>query len=305
MTRAGAEFLRLLAARRGAHASLEARRGGSRRSRRLRRIRVRPQRQPDAIRRTYYDSLLKLTAAAREDVRRKLFPHGPALVAEAAHLRGDSRVLTLDSPASSVARIMRDVAADFFAEFTNERIAQVVRHFGVEVSDFQRDEVARQFSNVIGFDPFRLGEPWLEARIADFTAANVSLIRTIPSRYFDDLENRLIADLRAGTRWEEIAPDLEERYGVSESNAERIARDQVGKFYGELNRARQQDVGVTRYTWRTARDNRVRDSHERLEGTSHTWEGGGDPEEGHPGEAINCRCQGEPDMSELLEALGE
>lgn len=304
MTNRGAAFLRMLAARGGMHAAREARRGGNRHTRRLRRVGVRPQRHPDAIARTYFEAISKLASNAREEVRRRVMPLGPALVAEAARLHGDSLVLTLDSPAASTSKIFRDLSRDFFGEFTNERLASVVRGYGTEISDFQRREVARQFEQAVGFDPFKLGEPWLQTRIEGFTAENVALIRTIPERYFSDIETNLIRELRAGTRWEEIAPLLEDRYGVSESNAERIARDQAGKFFGELNRARQQDVGIAEYTWRTARDNRVRDSHAELEGTKHSWDDP-PPDTGHPGDDINCRCQGEPDVSTLLEALGE
>jgi SPP1 gp7 family putative phage head morphogenesis protein len=328
-TTRGASFLRQLTARRGSAVALERARGGSARSRRLRRKKIRLQRQPDAIRRTYYEAIAALTAQAREAVRRVLYPLGPSLVEETTRARGDASswvnaptpeyitaheathavhvadrpaTLRLDSPASAQ-RIFRDLARDFFAEFSNEKVAATVRRFGVELSDYQRREVARQFEQAIGFDPFRMGEAWLPARIEGFTAENVALIRTVPERYFADIETNLIRSLRGGMRWEEIAPMLEERFGVAESNAERIARDQVGKFYAELNQARQRDVGVDSYVWRTARDNRVRDSHYDLEGTSFTWESGGDAIEGNPGEPINCRCQAEPDLTPLLDAL--
>jgi SPP1 gp7 family putative phage head morphogenesis protein len=301
-TTRGASFLRQLTVRRGSAVALERARGGSARSRRLRRKKIRPQRQPDAIRRTYYEAIAALTSQAREAVRRALYPLGPSLVEETTRARGDDATLRLDSPASAQ-RIFRDLARDFFAEFSNEKVAATVRRFGVELSDYQRREVARQFEQAIGFDPFRMGEAWLPARIEGFTAENVALIRTVPERYFADIETNLIRSLRGGMRWEEIAPMLEERFGVAESNAERIARDQVGKFYAELNQARQRDVGVDSYVWRTARDNRVRDSHYDLEGTSFTWESGGDAVEGNPGEPINCRCQAEPDLTPLLDAL--
>lgn len=300
-TTRGESFLRQLAARRGSAVALEKARGGNKRTRRLRRKKIRPQRQPDHIRRTYFEALQVVTSAAREAVRRALYPHGPALVAEGDRLHGDA--LRLDAPAATASRLFADLARDFFAEFSPERIAATVRRFGVELSDYQRREVARQFEQAIGFDPFRMGEAWLPARIEGFVAENVALIRTVPQRYFADIEQTLIRSLRGGERWEGIATAIEERFGVSVSNAERIARDQVGKFYGELNRVRQQDVGVVSYVWRTARDNRVRDAHDLLEGSAFTWASGGDPTEGHPGEPINCRCQAEPDMEPILAAL--
>lgn len=295
-TRRGANLLAVLSARAAAVGAHAARR-------RPRRGRVAPQKQPDAIRRTYYETLQPFVDAAAERVRRNLYPRGPEFAVEAARLHGDS--LRLDAPAAAASKIFADLSRDFFAEFTPERLAAVVRHFGVEISDFQKREIARQFKAVIGIDPFQLGEPWLNSRIETFVAENVSLIRTVPERMFADIEQTFMGELRAGTRWEDISAILEDRFGIADTNAERIARDQVGKFFGELNRARQQDVGVVDYIWRTARDNRVRDTHEVLEGEVFEWGGEGAPGVGHPGEDINCRCQGEPNLGPLIEALDE
>ncbi|TXH57102.1 MAG: hypothetical protein E6Q97_05015 [Desulfurellales bacterium] len=41
----------------------------------------------------------------------------------------------------------------------------------------------------------------------------------------------------------------------------------------------------------------MREEHEDREGESYTWTD--PPEDGHPGEAVNCRCYAEPDFSDL------
>jgi uncharacterized protein with gpF-like domain len=46
----------------------------------------------------------------------------------------------------------------------------------------------------------------------------------------------------------------------------------------------------------------VRDAHFDREGRTFTW--ADPPDDGHPGEAINCRCQAEPDLEGLLEEIG-
>jgi SPP1 gp7 family putative phage head morphogenesis protein len=101
-----------------------------------------------------------------------------------------------------------------------------------------------------------------------------------------------------GSRWETIAARLAERELVTESRAALIARDQVGKLFGEVNKARQQNIGVSGYVWRTANDNRVREEHEALDGDRFEWSS--PPSEGYPGEAVNCRCYADPDFSDLL-----
>jgi SPP1 gp7 family putative phage head morphogenesis protein len=105
--------------------------------------------------------------------------------------------------------------------------------------------------------------------------------------------------LRAGTRVEEIQAEIEDRFAVPAARAEVIARDQVGKFYGQLAQLRQEELGIESYTWRTVGDERVRDPwHTSLDGKVFRWD---DPpvtnrrgERNHPGGDIQCRCTAEP-----------
>lgn len=89
-------------------------------------------------------------------------------------------------------------------------------------------------------------------------------------------------------RVEELKARLLERANVSESRAELIARDQVLKLNGAINKIRQTNAGVDSYVWSTSRDERVRESHAELEGETFGWES--PPEPGHPGEDFQCRC---------------
>ena len=91
---------------------------------------------------------------------------------------------------------------------------------------------------------------------------------------------------------------MEERYGMAEDDARRIARDQIGKLNAQVNQERQESMGVTRFVWRTMRDDRVRDEHQELEGEVFSWDD--PPAEGLPGEDVQCRCYSEPDFSDLI-----
>ncbi len=73
-----------------------------------------------------------------------------------------------------------------------------------------------------------------------------------------------------------------------ENHAALIARDQVSKLNGQLNRARQTAAGITSFVWETREDDRVRPEHRELQGRTFTWdEGAGGV---YPGEPIQCRC---------------
>jgi SPP1 gp7 family putative phage head morphogenesis protein len=283
---------------------IRARRAWMKATGRLNRRRPMPRQQaPDAVRLSYLSALLAgPLARARELVREQLEPRLPGLVAEADLSRGDAAA-RLDETASDVNALLDRISDEWFGEWPNERLAALARRFADRTSEFQREQLARQFKATMGIDVLR-SEPWLAPKVSTFTAENVALIKSVAQDHFTDLEKRMISGLRSGQRWEELAETARARYGVSESRAKLIARDQVGKLYGDLNRTRQKDLGVAKYRWRTMNDNRVRDGHEEREGEVYLWDD--PPEDGHPGEPVQCRCYGDPILDELIaEMTGE
>ena len=266
--------------------------------RRHRRRPVPRQLQPDAIRLSYFRALLQVLAEARALIERAT-PRLEELVRVAAAARGDAR---LDMSDDEINNLIDHLAEQFFAEFTNTRLADLSAGFARKTATFQREQMARQFKAALGIDIVR-AEPWLEPKIRAFTAENVALIKSIPQKYFTEVEKEIVSDMRTGLRWEGIAKNLDRRFEVAEGHAKLVARDQVGKFMGELNKQRQQDLGVTSFIWRTARDNRVREEHQALEGEEFTWDN--PPAEGIPGEPINCRCMAEPVVKPIIDAITE
>ncbi len=116
---------------------------------------------------------------------------------------------------------------------------------------------------------------------------NVELVTRATEETRDKIA-AVLDELGPGVRWEEAASRIAERVDVAESRAELIARDQSLKATGEINEIVQTSAGIEEYEWSTSGDNRVRDEHEEREGRVFSWDD--PPEDGHPGEAINCRC---------------
>lgn len=256
------------------------------------------QNQPRLIEVAYYSAIVRLLERARQMVELRLRPRLLSLVEEARRLRGDSA--REDAGGREVDRLMDDLSEAFYDGLMPVRLEELVGTFGEQVSKHQRRELLRQLAAATGVEvPF--ADVGIRARIADFTAENVQLIKSIPQRYFDQVGQRVISGLREGVRWEEIAEQMQDRFGVAESSAKLVARDQVGKFYGELQQTRQESLGIETYVWRTVSDNRVRPEHEERDGEIFRWDD--PPEDGHPGKAINCRCYAEPDLSGILASL--
>ena len=119
--------------------------------------------------------------------------------------------------------------------------------------------------------------------------ANVNLIKTIPAQYFERLNTTVLTGIQQGQRYSDIADSIQEIYGVTDNRAKLIARDQTSKTNAAIAETRQTDLGIEEYTWLTAGDERVRETHADNEGQVFRWDSP-PAETGHPGHDINCRC---------------
>jgi SPP1 gp7 family putative phage head morphogenesis protein len=161
----------------------------------------------------------------------------------------------------------------------NRRLQQILRQIPSKVGPkFERLAKAIASKNkealakAVGISAFDLGiTPEIAAR------AYAQQVREI----FDDPDAQNL-------RVEELKAKLLERADVSKSRAELIARDQILKLNGRITQIRQQMAGVQSYVWSTSKDERVRESHQELEGETFSWSA--PPSVGHPGEDFQCRC---------------
>lgn len=155
---------------------------------------------------------------------------------------------------------------------------------------------ASELVRVYGFPSSALVTP---KEIETFRRKNVDLVTSITDDSIRDFEGVLEeADAKAW-RVETLREKIEERFDVSRSRAELLARDQVLKLNGQITEARHKAAGIERYTWSTSNDERVRPDHEELDGTDHGWD---DPpivdertgRREHPGGDFQCRCVAVP-----------
>lgn len=141
-----------------------------------------------------------------------------------------------------------------------------------------------------------LTEEGIESVIRDAVRTNVSLIKTIPEQYFEQIEGMILQGIDEGKDFFSIRQDLLELNGRNTRRARVIARDQVSKMNSAIARARQESIGITHYIWRTVGDESVRSEHKVLNGRKFAWSE--IPPGGYrPGEAIQCRCIAEPVLS--------
>lgn len=156
--------------------------------------------------------------------------------------------------------------------------------------------VAAEVARTIALDVTQGGR--LTALYEAWAAENAALITSIPGQYLDQVADIARQAVSEGTLTRDIARQIEGRYGVTQSRAKLIARDQIGKLNGQLTQQRQTSLGIEEYIWSTSKDERVRDMHRDLEGSTQRWDTPPITNEkgdrNHPGGDYQCRCVARP-----------
>lgn len=155
---------------------------------------------------------------------------------------------------------------------------------------------ATEIRRVIGIS-IRDADPGVAAHIDQFRAINVSRIKSLAGQELVQITQLLERSEATGARVEVLRKAIQERFEVGRSKAALLARDQTLTLNAQLARTRQQNVGIVEYIWTTSGDERVRPEHEERDGKVFRWDT--PPEDGHPGEPIQCRCTAFPVLPAL------
>lgn len=257
-------------------------------------------RQPSGIILSYFQDLERILDYAQGLVKLRILPR----IADWVYRSQVHKDAVEDD--GSTQEVFDSLEDDFLDQFNILQFRAIADRIGNATSQAHRRELSRQLLAGIGIDLPR-AEPWLAAKIADFVVANVAYIKSIPDTYFSDVRKIVTSGVLSGQRPDAIKSDLVDRFGIAEDRARLIARDQTTKFFGELNKVRQQDVGISQFTWRTMEDERVRPSHDNVDGNVYYWN---DPpmldgEPATPGSPVNCRCWAEPIFTDIYEGLND
>lgn len=132
---------------------------------------------------------------------------------------------------------------------------------------------------------------------------NAQYISSAPLDVAEKLTAKMAKGYEAGRRPDDLLQEvLTEWSGYSKSQAKLIARTEVSKASTALTHARCEKAGVGWYVWRNSEDERVRSSHQYMNGVLVAWSEPPSPEEldprheqrpygkYHAGETFNCRC---------------
>ncbi len=237
---------------------------------------------------------------------------------------------------TSDAEQARRVVADAYARMTSalqaSNVDQLIARYAVRASKFGREQLTRQVKAALGV-PIEMPDGAAPKLLRNFVAENLAVVYDVAEKLSGDVEKlltrklsvvrvdaikdniRLIKSLPPGVDKTELgnaieravaggesssklARELVDKFDLPLNKAKTIARDQIGKLNGQLNAARQQELGITKFRWRTREDNKVRPKHKERNRKVYGYEA---PPAGNlPGEEPNCRCWPEPVFEDLL-----
>lgn len=204
-------------------------------------------------------------------------------------------------PVTQVIIAVGDALNEVKATYDERYVWNIAVQAANRADAFQRLQLLRQIRDATGVDVDLLTtkSPLVRALIGDFATDNAALVGDLSDRMAERLADMVRRAAAEGyTQWD-LAEQIADAFGYSDRRAAFIARDQIGKLYGQLDRIRQVDLGVTHFIWHTMRDARVRDSHATLEGSTFAWSDPPVNERGEriiPGSDYNCRCWAMPDL---------
>lgn len=241
----------------------------------------------------YFKELRGLVQTLKQLTKEILISQIPGILERAGSLRPSKDSVRSDSPYTEfIAETMDQLRREYGKRYTEEELKRIAERIAVQVNNVNGRYYDRLIQRIIYVTSSIRYEPWLQQEMIAFTQMNVSLMKSISSRYFEQVEEIVTRGAIRGTLGKDIAAQIKGRFQVTESRALLIARDQVSKFNSDLNQLRQTEAGISKYMWQTAGDERVRSEHEANDGRVFSWND--PPATGHPGEDVNCRCVAVP-----------
>jgi len=211
-----------------------------------------------------------------------------------AAYRRNEPVLAQDAvPASELRDAIRKLVRRWQKRF-NQAAPKLAKWFALSLadrSDKQLQSILRKGGFSVKFKMTRAQRDILHAAVH----ANVSLIKSIPQKYLNEVEGMVMRSVQTGRDLQSLQSDLLKNYKITKRRAALISRDQNNKTTAALIRVRQEELGITQAIWlhsgggRHPRPTHVRNSGKKYDVTT-GWFDPAIKKFIWPGTEINCRC---------------
>lgn len=198
----------------------------------------------------YRKELLTMVRAMNQEVRRSMID----IFENNSVASPDTGAVLVAHDANPVAMVRAAIGA------LSRKWVQLFTNFGGGVSDKMVDNATRsadvQLRSSLRKEDMTVQyqmTPAMMERQEAIIAENVSLIKSIPEKYFTEVEGMVYRSVSRGGDRKKLVDELmarfSEREGITRRRAEFIARDQVRKATSALSAVRQQAAGITQGEW--------------------------------------------------------
>lgn len=210
--------------------------------------------------------------------------------------------IVMDESISSKARILTNALAAKFTQlfslkaksFSEKMITSILKY-----SKTSLHSSLKQLSGGLSLKTGIVSKGMEEIAKASITE-NVSLIESIPEKYFTDVTGSVMRSITTGQGLSDLIDDLTKYKGITLRRAETIAYDQTSKAYATINKIRLEKIGVTHFEWLHSNAGQTpRPSHQKMDGMIFSFSnlikeqealGVKKEDQGLPGVPIWCRC---------------
>ena len=240
---------------------------------------------PRSLENIYRRLLLTININLQSQVNTILLPNLNMLSQEAQTFRPDTATRIVDQYAPKITALFNTISLNLTDTVKQQFIKTQLITTANNVSTFNNKQFKKVMHGILGIQPF-IAEPWLNNELSGFVHQNTELIKSLQNQSLSDLHGIVMRGFQQGLRPTDIVEQIKGRYQVQNKRANLIARDQIGKLNGQLTQLRQKSAGIESYIWRTSMDERVRPEHAEREGQEFRWDQ--PPDDGNPGEPINC-----------------
>lgn len=258
----------------------------------------------------YHAKLRRIALEVRRDINAALLPiikqYAPEYVGE--YTSDSAPVVMLDGWVDALGGAMRSLLNRWTSPVVQQQAERIAADF--VQSSLKKSE--RDLKKSAGIDAFS-SNPKMQEYLKASSVANAELIKSIPTKYLDDVSTAVMENMRGGMRPSYIEKDLVQRYGITERRAKFIARDQTSKIQGDLAEKQQRAAGFEYFKWMDAEDSRVRHRHRVIANKVteygkgvYRWDDLPLSDKGEPikpGQDYNCRCSSRPLSARKVEEM--
>ena len=230
-----------------------------------------------------------------------------------ALLRGDDSRIRLDTiPGDSFDDMLEDLdewisiyMPSISDDSTNNLIMVGLNKTADEAFEFANKDFQNIIDKGIHINPPITSEWWNKMKTS-WAEDNYTLITSNAKNFVSKINTLTEQAIINGYSHSKLKDEIKKATkGLSDKHCKLLARDQLGKLNGQITEAQMQEIGLDLYIWSTSMDDRVRDSHEAMEGLLCRWDDAdvcsydngktwverpSNAVRQHPGQDIQCRC---------------